>query len=132
MNSFEKVLVVEDDPDIREILGLALGDLSGLQVRACASVGEALAALDDFHPQLIALDVMLPEISGVEAIPIFRARPDCSALPVVLLTAKASREHALEYQSLPIQGVIFKPFDPLTLGAQLAAIYQDHVASDSA
>ena len=126
MTQLRSVLVVEDDPDIRDILEMALVDLLGIDLRMFDNVPDALQALDALQPQIIALDVMLPGVTGLEAVPMLRARPDCRDLPIVLLTAKASREHAAEYEQLDIQGVIYKPFDPLGLATELERIIDAH------
>jgi CheY-like chemotaxis protein len=68
MNTLEKILYVEDDPDIREIATLALRDVGGLNVKVCESGELALKEVDDFGPQLILLDVMMPDMDGPETL----------------------------------------------------------------
>ena len=65
----KRVMCVEDDPDIRMILEFSLGSVGGLEVRCCAGGREALAAAPEFKPDLVLLDVMMPDLSGPEGEP---------------------------------------------------------------
>ena len=113
--ALQRVLCVEDDPDIRMILEFSLADVGGLQVLCCDSGAAALAAVADFAPDLVLLDVMMPGMSGPDTLQALRGLPVMQGVPVVFLTAKAL-PHELE--TLLVQGatgVIVKPFDPMTL-----------------
>lgn len=63
MSALQKVLYVEDDVDIREIATIALQDIGGLTVAVCESGAQALNVIDDFAPQLVLLDVMMPDMT---------------------------------------------------------------------
>ena len=113
--ALQRVLCVEDVPDIRTILEFSLADVGGLQVRCCDSGTAALAALADFAPDLVLLDVMMPGMSGPDTLRALRALPVMQGVPVVFLTAKAL-PHELETLLLQgATGVIVKPYDPMTL-----------------
>ncbi len=113
--ALQRVLCVEDDPDIRTILEFSLADVGGLQVLCCDSGAAALAAVAGFRPDLVLLDVMMPGLSGPDTLQALRALPVMQGVPVVFLTAKAL-PHELETLLLQgATGVIVKPFDPMTL-----------------
>jgi two-component system OmpR family response regulator len=113
--SLQRVLYVEDDPDIRTIAVLALEAVGGLTVRACASGAEALEAAEAFGPDLLLLDVMMPGMDGPTTLARLRERPSTAATPVVFMTAKVQASEIEHYKSLGALGVVTKPFDPMGL-----------------
>lgn len=120
----QKVMCVEDDADIRMILEFSLGGVGGLRVLCCDSGAQALAQVQDFRPDLVVLDVMMPGMSGPETLAALRRLPDFDGTPVVFLTAKATQgelEHLLQYGAT---GVIVKPFDPMTLPQNLLMYWE--------
>lgn len=114
-----KVLYVEDDPDIQVIARIALEDIGGFDVRACASGSEALAAIADFQPDLLLLDVMMPGMDGPTLLGRLRKTGNGAGAPVIFMTARVQRSEVDRYRSLGALAVISKPFDPLTLAQQI-------------
>jgi CheY-like chemotaxis protein len=121
--ALRKVLVVEDNHDIRTIVKAALEMVGGLEVRACESGTEALDAIAEFDPQLMLLDVMMPDLDGPGVLDRLRERPETAALPIVFLTAKAAPSEVERLRALGALDVLTKPFDPLTLHEQVKAIW---------
>lgn len=124
MPPLERIMVVEDDPDIRDILELSLDNLGGFTLSLHDHAGSALNAVAGFAPDLILLDVMLPDLSGIEALPRFRAQAAGQRAAIVFLTAKAAPGVREEFLALGAQDVLFKPFDPVALPAALQGIWQ--------
>lgn len=118
-----KVLVVEDNPDIRAVTKAALEMMGGMEVRACASGAEALAAMDAFRPQLALLDVMMPDLDGPGVLHRLREHAATRDLPVVFLTAKSGSAEVQRLRELGALDVVTKPFDPMTLHEKLRAIW---------
>jgi len=116
MASF-RVLHVDDEPDIREVVEISLGLDPVFAVRSCASGGDALAATVDWSPDLILLDVMMPDMDGPMTLMRLRERPQTAAIPVIFMTARAQSSELDRFLSLGAAGVIAKPFDPMTLAA---------------
>jgi len=116
MASF-RVLYVDDEPDIREVVEISLGLDPVFAVRSCASGGDALAATVDWSPDLILLDVMMPDMDGPMTLMRLRERPQTAAVPIVFMTARAQSSELDRFLSLGAAGVIAKPFDPMTLAA---------------
>jgi CheY-like chemotaxis protein len=114
-----RVLHVDDEPDIREIVELSLGLDPDLSVHSCASGGEALAATGDWPPDLILLDVMMPVMDGPTTLARLRGSPQTADIPVVFMTARAQTRELEHFRSLGAAGVIAKPFDPLTLAGMV-------------
>ncbi len=118
-----KVMLVEDDPDIREIAEMALGTVGGFEVMACASGGEALRRVDAFAPQLAVIDVMMPAMDGPTLFASLRARPATAKMPIVFMTAKVQPEEIERWRALGAADVIAKPFDPLALANRLRTVW---------
>ena len=120
----QRVLYVEDDPDIRTIATLALETVGGLQLRACDGGAEAIAAAPAFRRDLLLLDVMMPGMDGPTTLARLRELPETAATPVVFMTAKVQASEVEHYKSLGAIGVITKPFDPMGLAALVQDLWQ--------
>ena len=114
-----KVLVVDDDDDIRTIVRLSLSEVGGMEVEEAADGGSAVDAALDERPDLILLDVMMPGMDGVQTLAALRSHPSLSQIPVVFLTAKALQSEIDRLLSFDVAAVFVKPFDPLTLAMRL-------------
>jgi CheY-like chemotaxis protein len=114
-----RILHVDDEPDIREIVDMSLGLNPDFEVRACSSGAEAIAAAAEWSPCLILLDVMMPGMDGPTTLTQLRKNPQTSAIPVVFMTARAQTKEVEHFIALGAQGVISKPFDPMTLAFQV-------------
>ena len=121
--ALNRLLYVDDDPDIQTIASLALVDIGGLELLMCGSGREALARYKEFAPQLILLDVMMPGLDGPATLEALRRLPDWAATPVVFITAKVRSQERQRYLDLGAVEVIAKPFDPMALAEQLRAIW---------
>jgi CheY-like chemotaxis protein len=119
-----RVLYVEDEDDIRLLGEMALADVGGFQVRACASGAEAIAAARDFQPDLLVLDVMMPEMDGPSTLKALRALPQTAAVPAVFMTAKIMPNEIEALKKLGALEVVPKPFDPMTIAETLRAIWR--------
>lgn len=114
-----RVLHVDDEPDIRAVVEISLGLDPNFSVRGCASGNEALDAAADWSPNLILLDVMMPGMDGPATLKRLRQNPNTAAIPVVFMTARAQPRELEQFVSLGAEGVIAKPFDPMTLAASV-------------
>ncbi len=114
-----RVLHVDDEPDIREIVQISLSLDPRLTVKSCSSGGEALKMAADWLPNLIILDVMMPEMDGPTTFARLREIPEINKIPVVFMTARAQTREIEHFKQLGAAGVISKPFDPLALAASV-------------
>lgn len=117
------VLYVEDEPDIRDILQLALSLKGDLQVQTCESGTAALEILRAAPPDLVLLDAMMPQMDGPETLARMRADQNIPKVPVVFVTAKTMPEDITRLISLGACGVIPKPFDPMRISEEVFAIW---------
>ena len=119
----KRIMHIEDDPSIQEVARVALEVVGGFEVRSCDSGADGLAAVDDFSPQLVLLDVMMPGMDGHEVCR--RRKLSCmQGVPIVFMTAKAQTQEVAAYRDLGAAGVIIKPFDPMTLSDQIREIWE--------
>jgi CheY-like chemotaxis protein len=121
-----RILYVDDEPDIREVTRIALEVVGGFEVETCESGEAALLKAQDCRPDLILLDVMMPGMDGPETLKALRAIAALARVPVVFFTAKAQRSEIAELLALGAIDVLGKPFDPMTIGQALNAIWARH------
>lgn len=120
-----RILHVDDEPDIREVVELSLELNSAFTVKSCASGSDALAVAADWSPDLILCDVMMPVMDGPATLARLRQRPETAKIPVVFMTARAQPHELEQFKALGATGVIAKPFDPLSLALSV----RDHLYS---
>ena len=113
-----KVLIVDDEPNIREVVGLYLRR-DGHTVVSVTDGEEALEAFRESEPDLVVLDLMLPKISGLEVCR--RMRAD-RRVPLIMLTARGEEEERIVGLSLGADDYVVKPFSPRELAARVAAV----------
>lgn len=111
----KKILYAEDEPDIREIVKIALEIVGGLEVKYCANGKELIEAAQHFTPDLVLLDVMMPEMDGPTTLKELRKIPNYKNVPVIFMTAKIQPSEIDNYKSMGAIDVITKPFDPMKL-----------------
>lgn len=117
-----RVLYVDDEPDIREIAEMSLSLDPDFEVRTAASGAEALELVAAWRPDFVLLDVMMPGMDGPAVLAKLRADPGTARLPVAFVTARAQRSEIQNFATLDAVGVIAKPFDPVSLAAQVRAL----------
>jgi two-component system OmpR family response regulator len=117
----KKVLVIDDEDDIRRITQVALSRLGGMEVSVAANADEGLKLAEQVHPDVILLDIMMPGTDGTATLRRLRQNPRTADIPVVFLSARASATNE-SAEALGAQGLLGKPFDPITLADDLRAL----------
>jgi CheY-like chemotaxis protein len=118
----KKILIVDDEDDIREVAGFSLEMVGGWTVITARSGAEALERAAAERPDAILLDVMMPDMDGPTTFQRLQAVEQTRSIPVILLTAKVQSSDRKGFADLGVSGVIPKPFDPMTLPDQVAAV----------
>jgi CheY-like chemotaxis protein len=116
----KRVLIVDDEDDIREVAALSLEATSDWTILTASSGREGLATAAEESPDAILMDVMMPGMDGPTTFKQLQLNPATANIPVVLLTAKVQGVDQRRFAGLGVAGVLFKPFDPLTLAAQIS------------
>jgi two-component system OmpR family response regulator len=112
-----RLLHIDDEADIREIIEISLGLDPTFIVRGCESGTEGLAVAAEWCPDVILLDMMMPVIDGPATLMRLRANPVTADIPVIFMTARTQARELDHLRSVGAVGVIAKPFDPMTLAA---------------
>jgi len=115
-----KILIIDDEDDIREVAALSLESVAGWEVIKASSGAQGLARAEEYQPDAILLDVMMPGMDGPTTFRELRKNQATAGIPVVLLTAKVQGTDQRRFADLGVEAVLFKPFDPMTLSAQIA------------
>lgn len=125
----KRILIIDDERDIRDVAEASLELVGGFAVAKEASGAAGLARARREQPDAILLDVMMPEMDGYETLKQLKEDESVKAIPVILLTAKVQGPPS--GQTAQATGVLFKPFDPMLLPAQVASILGWHDDSES-
>ncbi len=119
-----KVLLVDDEEDIRKIGRLSLEAVGRFETLVASSAREGIELAAAELPDLILMDMMMPNMDGLAALAELRQRPELCHIPVVFMTAKVQPSEVAHYLQMGAAGVIQKPFDPMTLPDELRRIAQ--------
>jgi len=117
-----RLLLVDDDDGVRLVATTALELVGGWAVTAVSSGAEAITAARAAPPDAILLDVMMPGLDGPSTLALLRGDPVTAAVPVIFLTAKARTNQHDTLLDAGARGVLVKPFDPMTLSDDVAAL----------
>ena len=117
-----KVLIIDDENDIRRIARLGLERVGKMQVVDAASGADGLVKARAEKPDVVLLDVMMPGQDGPATLKSLRSDPETAAIPVIFLTAKALTDEVERLRALGAKGVLTKPFDAMTLAEQVRAL----------
>jgi len=119
-----KILYIEDEPDIQAVAKIALEAVGGFTLKICSSGAEAIASAEAFGPDLILLDVMMPVMDGPATLLKLREIPSLKKVPAIFMTAKVQKEEVNRFISIGAVDVIPKPFDPMTLSEKITTIWE--------
>lgn len=119
-----KVLIIDDEEDFRTVASSCLGLLAGADVREASSGKEGIALAKEECPDVILLDLMMPEMDGRQTLTTLRTFPETSRVPVIFCTTVGMFDGFEKMRELGALAVITKPFDPLRLGDQITQILQ--------
>jgi CheY-like chemotaxis protein len=114
-----RLLHIDDEPDIREIVEISLGLDPAFTIRSCKSGPEGLVAAAEWKPDIILLDVMMPVMDGPATLAGLLDNPATARIPVIFMTARAQARELDRFRSLGAVGVIAKPFEPMALAATI-------------
>ena len=117
-----KILIIDDEDDIREVAALSLESVAGWDVVTANSGAQGVARAIEHQPDAILLDVMMPGMDGPSTFRELRKNPATAKIPVLLLTAKVQSSDQRRFADLGVASVLFKPFDPMTLADQIAGV----------
>jgi CheY-like chemotaxis protein len=115
-----RILIIDDEDDIREVAAMSLETVAGWEVMVANSGAQGLTRAAAYKPDAILLDVMMPGMDGPSTFRELRKNPVTAKIPVLFLTAKVQATDRRRFADLGIHAVLVKPFDPMTLSTQIA------------
>lgn len=115
-----KILIIDDEDDIREVAALSLEAIAGWEILTASSGAQGILIAAAQQPDAILMDVMMPEVDGPTTFGLMKQNPAVAGIPVLLLTAKVQGVDQRRFANLGVSAVLFKPFDPLTLAQQIS------------
>lgn len=122
----KNILIIDDEEDIREIAQMGLEMAANWQVITANSGKLGLKIATNSQPEVILLDLMMPEWDGKETLKQLKTNQNTASIPVILMTAKTQSVSLSELAGLDLAGVITKPFRPLELPAQIDRILNEY------
>lgn len=117
----KRILVVDNEQYIQEVAKVCLETVAGWEVLLAGSGQECLRQAEAEQPDVILLDVMMPDMDGIATFQKLQENPATQAIPVILLTAKIQSSDRRRYSEIGAVAAIAKPFDPLKLAGQVSA-----------
>jgi two-component system, OmpR family, response regulator len=120
----EKVLIVDDEDDIRAIAEIGLRSVGGLETVVASSGAEGIRRARDDQPDLILLDMMMPEMDGMQTLERLRADGTTASIPVIFMTARVQKHEIDAYLDLGAIGVLAKPFNPMELATEIRQLFE--------
>jgi len=116
----QRILIIDDEDDIREVASLSLEATAGWKVLTASSGAQGIEMAIYHQPDAILMDVMMPGVDGPTTFHQMQQIPSIAHIPVLLLTAKVQGVDKRRFADLGVAAILFKPFDPLTLADQIS------------
>jgi CheY-like chemotaxis protein len=116
----KRILVVDNEEYIQEVTKICLETVSGWEVETAGSGIECIKKAEEYKPDAILLDVMMPDMDGIATFEHLQANPATKDIPVILLTAKIQTTDRIRYAEKGLASAIAKPFSPMELANQVA------------
>jgi two-component system alkaline phosphatase synthesis response regulator PhoP len=118
----KRILIIDDEETIQTVVQFGIKIAAGWEVLIAGSGAQGIATAQTENPDVILLDVMMPEMDGIVTFRELQLRVETQHIPVILLTAKAQTAETRQFNDLGVSGVITKPFNSLNLPEQIARI----------
>lgn len=119
-----KVLIIDDEEDIRSVAAVSLSHFAGAEVVEAGSGTKGVTLAASEQPDVILLDMTMPEMDGPATLAALRQSPETNKIPVIFLTARAMRGDIERIKLMGAKGIVIKPFDPTALAAQVKEILE--------
>lgn len=120
--SMKRILIIDDEESIQTVVQFGIKLAAGWEVLTASSGPTGIDTAQAEQPDVILLDVMMPEMDGIATFKALQLHPETEQIPVILLTAKAQTSEKRQFNDLGVSGVITKPFNSLDLPEQIAKI----------
>ena len=119
MKSLKRVLYAEDEPDVQTVVEITVQAMGDFDIKICDNGKLLLDCVEEYNPDLIILDVMMPEMDGPTTFTNLQSNEKTKNIPVIFMTAKAQVHEVQLFKETGVIGVITKPFDPILLCSEI-------------
>lgn len=126
MKELKKILYAEDEPDVQTVVVITVQTMSNYEIKVCANGKILLDCVEEYSPDLILLDVMMPEMDGPTTFKNLKLNERTKNIPVIFMTAKAQTHEVETFKQSDAIGIITKPFDPLLLCTEIEKIWREN------
>lgn len=127
MKEIKKILYAEDEHDVQTIVEISVWSTSDYEIKICDNGKLLLDCVEEYNPDLILLDAMMPEMDGVTTLKNLRLNEKTKDIPVIFITAKAQTHEIKSFNESGVIGVITKPFDPMSLCSTIKEIWDENI-----
>lgn len=127
MRELKKILYAEDEPDIQAIVKAIIQAMSNYQIKICNNGQKLLDCVEEYNPDLILLDVMMPKMDGLGTFKHLQKNKKTKNIPVIFMTAKAQVHEVKNFSKTGVIGIITKPFDPMQLCFNIKNIWEKSI-----
>lgn len=127
MGASFRVVVIDDDPDLRKLIKLTFEFTAGWEVTTAAGGAEGIELVRDLKPDAVVVDVMMPGMDGYEVCRRLKQDPATAEIPLVMLTARKELDDE-KVEAAGAAGVVFKPFDPDQVAARVRELCEGEVS----
>ena len=121
-----RILYAEDEPDVQTIVEISVWSTSNYEIKTCKNGKLLLECVEEYNPDLILLDVMMPEMDGPTTYKHLKLNEKTKNIPVIFITAKAQLHEIQMFQEIGVIGIITKPFDPISLCSDIQMFLEKH------
>lgn len=129
MTELKKILYAEDERDVQTIVEISIWSTSSYEIKICDNGKLLLDCVEDYNPDLILLDAMMPEMDGITTLRNLRLNEKTKNIPVIFITAKAQTHEVKSFNESGVIGVITKPFDPMSLSSSIKEIWDKNIVT---
>lgn len=119
-----RILYAEDEVDVQTIVEISVWSMSDYEIKTCGNGKLLLECVEDYNPDLILLDVMMPEMDGPTTFKNLQLNEKTKNIPVIFITAKVQNHEIKLFNETGVIGVISKPFDPVSLCANINELWE--------
>ncbi len=131
MPPLKKILYAEDETDIQTVVELTVQAMSNYKIKVCDNGQKLMDCVEDYQPDLVILDVMMPEMDGPTTFRHLKHNEKTQDIPVIFMTAKAQAHEVSDFKECGVIGVITKPFDPIKLCEKITKIWCETFVAES-
>lgn len=127
MKELKKILYAEDEYDIQTIVQISIWSMSDYEIKICDNGKILLDCVEEYKPDLIMLDAMMPEMNGLTTLKNLQMNENTKNIPVIFITAKTQTSEMDLYNKAGVIGVLAKPFDPISLCSNIKKIWDQNI-----